>query len=825
MKTVILATLLSVATPLLAAPFVSSINREPQTTLVVSGNSTVFRVTFNTSVTGVDVSDFTLVTIGTVTGTIASVTGSGTTYDVTVNSIAGFGQLRLDLKGSGTGIVDGGSVGITEGFNNGQTITFGTSAPVGWGNNGAGQLGDGTTTSPRSIPVATTVTGLLNGKTIASMASGSAHTLLLTADNRLYAWGQGSAGQLGDGTGNFLASSTPVAVSMTGVLSGKTIVAVACGGIHSLALDSTGKLYAWGQNAIGQLGDGTGVSGVKSDVPVAVLTSGVLSGKVITGMAGGSSFTIVCTSDGGVYTWGQGTNGQLGNGTTTTTNSPGAVDTSGVLSGKRIVAVAAGGNFAAVLSSDGRVYTWGSNNQGQIGDGLSIGTVATYSSPVAVSGNGLPGGKKIANLYCGNQVVYALATDGTLYAWGNNINGALGVGNNTSSSTPLVVPMTGVLSGKTITTLGAGNGYAYALTSEGKVYSWGINSFNQLGDGSNPATVIDRNSPVAVDVSAGSALNGKTVGFVSSGSQGVFGMVGINAAVAPVTTAPTVSTDTQSAVTHNSATLGGNVTADGGASVTDRGIVWGTSSNPTTIADTKVANGSGTGAFSATVNGLPSNTLIHVRAYATNSVNTSYGNDISFNTLPAPVAVTSLNTANASPTNASFVNWTLTFASPVTGLTASNFSLTGAAAAGSGVVSPGTSNGGLTWTIPVSTGSTDGTLTLNLANATGLSAAISNTLPFTGQSYTIDKTPPTVLSVTRLTPTGQSTNLTTVTFRVTYSEPVTLNAPATSRFQVVPVNGSTIVGTVTGVTGSGNTRDVTVNLTSGVGEFKLRVID
>ncbi len=193
---------------------------------------------------------------------------------------------------------------------------------------------------------------------------------------------------------------------------------------------------------------------------------------------------------------------------------------------------------------------------------------------------------------------------------------------------------------------------------------------------------------------------------------------------------------------------------------------------------------------------------------------------------PAPVAVTSLNTANATPTKAATVNWTLTFASAVTGLTASNFTLTGPAAAGLTVGTPSiASGGGLTWNIPVNTGATDGLLTLNLANATGLSAAISTSLPFTGQSYTIDKTPPNVLSVTRLTPSGQNTNATTVTFRVTYSETVALNTPEASHFQVIPVNGSNIVGTVTGVTGTTNTRDVTVNLTSGTGEFRLRVLD
>lgn len=192
---------------------------------------------------------------------------------------------------------------------------------------------------------------------------------------------------------------------------------------------------------------------------------------------------------------------------------------------------------------------------------------------------------------------------------------------------------------------------------------------------------------------------------------------------------------------------------------------------------------------------------------------------------PAPVAVSSLNRAGTTPTNASSVSWTLTFAGAVTGVTASNFSLSGAASAGSSIGTPATGDGGLTWTIPITTGSTDGPLTLNLANATGLSAPLSTPLPFVGESYTLDKTPPQVVSVTRQNPTGQTTASTTLTFRVTYTEPVTLTAPEATHFQIVPVNGSNIVGTITGVTGGGSTRDVTVDITSGTGEFRLRVID
>ncbi len=297
----------------------------------------------------------------------------------------------------------------------------------------------------------------------------------------------------------------------------------------------------------------------------------------------------------------------------------------------------------------------------------------------------------------------------------------------------------------------------------------------------------------------------------------------IATAVTPAV-APTVTTATQSAVTTTSATLGGNVTADGGASVTERGIVWGTATAPTT-ANNKVQNGSGTGAFSGTVTGLPAGATVFVRAYAINSVNTSYGSEISFATQPPPNTVTSLNRVNPATTNLTTVNWTLTFAAANTGVSASNFSLSGAAAAGASVGSPTTSNAGVTWNVPVTTGSTDGTLTLSLANATGTTPGVSTTLPFTtaGQSYTMDKTLPTVISIVRQTPTSQTTSSTSLTFRVTFSEAV--NAPVASNFAVAAVSSSITgsIGTVTAVNSS--TYDVPVTITGGSGEFRLKVID
>ncbi len=385
--------------------------------------------------------------------------------------------------------------------------------------------------------------------------------------------------------------------------------------------------------------------------------------------------------------------------------------------------------------------------------------------------------------------------------------------------------------------------------------------------------------------------------------------------------APTVATPTSTAVTADSATLGGTLSATGGANATARGVVYARTSqnaNPEIGgANVTVLTESGsfsTGAFTRSATALIASTGYSFKAYATNSAGTSYSGVGTFTTSAAPLptaTVTSLARANATPTNLTTVNWTLTFSSAVTGVTASHFTL-GGTSTGASVGTPTTANAGLTWTVPVTTG-TDGTLLLRLDNDTGLSSDVTTTLPFVGETYTVDKTapdtsitatpallttstsanfsytgsdtgsgvasyqvkldaasfatgtsptaytslvdgshtfqvravdvagnvdaspasytwvvdttPPQVLSVTRLSPTGQAVSATTVTFRVTYSEAVTLNAPAAARYAVVPVGGSSSTGTVTGVTGTGATRDVTVSITGGTGEFRLRVVD
>jgi gliding motility-associated-like protein len=217
-------------------------------------------------------------------------------------------------------------------------------------------------------------------------------------------------------------------------------------------------------------------------------------------------------------------------------------------------------------------------------------------------------------------------------------------------------------------------------------------------------------------------------------------------------------------VTTNSARLGGNITSIGGSPVTDRGVVYVAGAGVPTSADTKVSMGAGAGVFSQVVSGFADGSTYTVRAYATNSATTNYGDLQTFTT---QTSISAITRDDAAISNKNVVSYTVTFAKPVTGVTAGNFSATGAVNASVSAVI----GSGRTWTVSVYTGGKDSPLGLNLTNATGISPNISNTLPFTGEIYTVDKTPPSfsLVSVksnnadTTLAKTGDLITLTLVT--------------------------------------------------------------
>jgi alpha-tubulin suppressor-like RCC1 family protein len=346
---------------------------------------------------------------------------------------------------------------------------------VAWGANNLGQCGPanfgGTLGTPSLLN-----SGALSGRTVAAIATGGSHSLALCSDGTLAAWGDNNSGQLG--CGNLPAqTNVPTAVLQTDGLSGRTVIAIAAGSSHSLALTSDGQVFGWGSNTSGQLGRSD--TSANFETPIHLSQLGALADKQIVAIAAGAHHSLALTADGLLYAWGSDDLGQLGNGFYGSSTTPYPVEQSGALSGKRIVALAAGYTHNLVLDADGNVYTWGSNIDGELGN-------AGYSSeesPVLVDLSAAAGGRSttVVALAAGAGFSLALAQDGALYAWGNNSRQQLGLDSYTPTYRTPVAVSQDTLGSDTIVALAASAAHTLARTDSGALYGWGDNDYAQLG--------------------------------------------------------------------------------------------------------------------------------------------------------------------------------------------------------------------------------------------------------------------------------------------------------------------------------------------------------
>jgi alpha-tubulin suppressor-like RCC1 family protein len=440
---------------------------------------------------------------------VAAFTATGSTVNLSLAHAPATGSQLTVVRNSGLGFISGEFSNLAQGQvvelgHAGQTYKFvanyyggsgndlvlhwAATRAFAWGLNTNGQLGTGTTTTSK-LPLEVTTTGVLGGKTIFALAAGKSHSLALGPDGTLAAWGSNGYGQLG--TGNNTASKVPVAVGTAGVLNGKRVVAVAAGSNHSLALCADGTLAAWGDNFGGMLGDGTTTT---RNFPVAVDTTGVLAGKRVVAVAAGGSHNLALCDDGTLAAWGYNLYGQLGDGGTLVRSRPVAVSVTGALAGKTVVAIAAGAAHSLAICADGAVVAWGSNFSGQLGNG---GT-ADSKLPVTVETAGVLNGRTVVAVAVGGSHSLAWSADGTLAAWGSNGGGQLGNGSQTQSNLPVAVDTSGVLVGKSLGGVSAGNNFSIARGADGTLATWGDNWNGQLGDNSTTR----RLTPVAADTSA-----------------------------------------------------------------------------------------------------------------------------------------------------------------------------------------------------------------------------------------------------------------------------------------------------------------------------------
>lgn len=357
----------------------------------------------------------------------------------------------------------------------------------------------------------------LENETILRLKAGFSNSCVVAASGRAFCWGSNS-GTLGDGLLTY--STSPVEVKRVGSLEGRKIVDISPGESHICVLDDLNAISCWGKNsAKGQIGDGTSLD---SKVPVAVDTSGVLFGKKMVSLsAHGAEHTCALDDMGKAYCWGNNLHGQLGNGDTTNSGIPVAVDMSGLAAGRYFIKIEVGSMNSCAIDNHNTAYCWGNNERGALGINKTQAILPYSAVPFAVHATaGVLKDKKIVTLEVGYLLVCALTEDRIPVCWGNDGSGQVGNGGTKKAEVaPSKVVVTGAVSGETVEDIRVGFYHACLTTESNRHFCWGSNHFGYLGNGSTleslepvetiPISEDDRLASIALENYKSCALSEK----------------------------------------------------------------------------------------------------------------------------------------------------------------------------------------------------------------------------------------------------------------------------------------------------------------------------
>jgi len=358
-----------------------------------------------------------------------------------------------------------------------------------WGWNGNGQLGDGTTTD-RFIP-----TRIGNDINWSSVSAGNMHTVALKTNGSLWTWGINQYGQLGDSTNTDRHNPVQIGGSIFGLV--VNWATVSAGFTYTVAIRKDGSLWAWGQNASGQLGDGT--TRPKSFPSRIGNETNWLSVSAAYGGDTPTGHTVAIKTDGSLWAWGRNDGGQLGDGTNTNRNSPVRIGND-----SDWVSVSAGSGYTVAKKEDGSLWAWGRYD---INVPAQLGTETNWSSVSAGRGYNI-----------------AIKTDGSRWAWGTNSEGQLGDGTNlnfTYKQSPFQIGTETDWS-----SVSAGSFHTMAIKEDGSLWAWGRNREGQLGDGTTDSKYVPTRIGQETDWSSVSAGEAHTIAVKKDGSLWVWGLNG-----------------------------------------------------------------------------------------------------------------------------------------------------------------------------------------------------------------------------------------------------------------------------------------------------------
>ena len=317
------------------------------------------------------------------------------------------------------------------------------------GNNQSGELGTNDITS-RSIPVTT----FAGGTTWKQVSSGGYAIAAIKTDGTLWTWGNNTQGQLGDNTTTF--RSTPV----TTFAGGTTWKSLSCGQNFVMAIKTDGSLWTWGQNNVGQLGIN---NTDQKNNPVTTFAGGT-NWKQISDGGKGSHLAAIKT-DGTLWVWGLGTSGQLG----TNDIANRSIPVTTFAGGTNWKQVSSGNSHKAAIKTDGTLWTWGNGADGKLGTN----DIANRTTPVTT----FTGGTDWKSVSCGQDHTTAIKTDGSLWVWGANGYGRLGINNSDNRS----IPVTTFAGGNNWKQVSGGQSYTMAVKTDGTLWGWGFTGDGRLG--------------------------------------------------------------------------------------------------------------------------------------------------------------------------------------------------------------------------------------------------------------------------------------------------------------------------------------------------------